>query len=196
VKVIVGLGNPGLSYEETRHNIGFKVIEMLRTKYSAHYKQDKQLSSQTAKCKHGSQDILLVRPLTYMNLSGQAVLAVKNWFKVDLSHFLIIHDDVSLPLGKLRLQKSGGAGGQHGVESIIEHLGGSKDFNRLKIGVGPDPGGERRADFVLSAFPVTEQDLLKTALLLAEEATLTWLDNGIDFAMNKCNGKESKKEIL
>ncbi len=190
MKVIVGLGNPGSSYEETRHNVGFKAIDLFGTKYGATYKQDKRLLSETAKYKHQSQDILLVKPLTYMNLSGQAVLAVKNWYKVLLSDILIIHDDVSLPLGRLRLQKNGGAGGQHGVESIIEYLGGSKDFDRLKIGIGPDPGGESRAEYVLSQFDANEQGLLVASLSLAEEAILLWLEKGIDFAMNRCNGKE------
>lgn len=193
MKLIVGLGNPGISYEATRHNVGFKVIDRLATKYGAHFRQAKHLMSDTAKYKHDSQDILLVKPLTYMNLSGEAVVAVKNWYKVNLDDILIIHDDVSLPLGRVRLQKNGGAGGQHGVESIIEHFGGSKDFDRLKIGVGPDPGGERRKDYVLSPFPESENEILMSALSLAEEATLVWLEKGIDFAMNKCNGIDLKQ---
>lgn len=192
MKVIVGLGNPGRSYEETRHNVGFKAIEMLGTRYGAHYKHDKRLLSETAKCKHDSQDVLLVKPLTYVNLSGQAVLAVKNWHKVDLANILIVYDDVSIPLGRMRLQKSGGAGGQHGIESIIEHFGGSRDFDRLKIGVGPDPGGERRADYVLSTFPADERELLLSMLVLATEAIVCWLEKGIDVAMNKYNGKDAK----
>jgi PTH1 family peptidyl-tRNA hydrolase len=188
LKIIVGLGNPGLSYEGTRHNIGFKVVDLFSTKYGAAFKQDKHLSAETAKYKYDSQDILLVKPLTYMNLSGQAVVAVKNWYKVELSDILIIHDDVSLPLGKIRLQKHGGAGGQHGVESIIEHFGDQRNFDRLKIGVGPDPGGERRKDYVLSAFLANEQELLLSSLSLADRATLVWLEKGIDVAMNQCNG--------
>jgi PTH1 family peptidyl-tRNA hydrolase len=192
VKVIVGLGNPGIAYEETRHNAGYKVIDKFRTRYGVGCKPSKRLHCELARCKHASEDVLLVKPLTYMNLSGQAVLAVTNWHKVSLSDILIIHDDVSLNLGKVRLQKHGSAGGQHGIESIIEHFGGSKNFDRLKIGIGPDPGGALRKDYVLAPFSTSEQPILQSVLSLAEEAAIVWLEKGIDFAMNKCNGVSVK----
>src|SRR5262249_24513824 len=116
--------------------------------------------------------------------------AAASWYKVPLGDFLIIHDDVSLPLGKIRLQKSGGAGGQHGVESIIESLGGAKDFNRLKIGVGPDPGGDLRANYVLSAVPEVDRPLLERVVQLSFDAALSWLSEDMKAAMNKFNGTD------
>lgn len=147
-----------------------------------------RLFCQLGKTVMAGKDVVLVQPLTYMNLSGRCLVAVKQWFKVDLEDFLVIHDDVSLPLGRIRFQKSGGAGGQHGIESIIESLGGKTDFDRLKFGVGPDPGGERRADYVLSAVPAELSELLVKSESLAADGVKTWLKEGMLVAMNNFNG--------
>jgi PTH1 family peptidyl-tRNA hydrolase len=122
-----------------------------------------------------------------MNLSGTAVNAILRYFKIDLKELMIIHDDVSLPLGKIRLQKAGGAGGQHGVESIIQSLGGANGFDRLKIGVGPDPGGERRGDYVLAKIPKADQEIFARVIETSCDAVILWMNKGIDTAMNKFN---------
>src|SRR6185369_7117687 len=135
MKIIVGLGNPELRYYSTRHNAGFRVVDLLATELGAHFKVANDLKADVAKVNYKTHTVLLAKPKTYMNLSGDAVQRILHWYKADLSALLVIHDDVSLPLGRLRLQKGGGAGGQHGVESIIECLGGRKEFDRLKVGV-------------------------------------------------------------
>jgi PTH1 family peptidyl-tRNA hydrolase len=188
VKIIVGLGNPGPRYEMTRHNVGFRVVHALGTSYGGEFKTEKKFQAEICKVPIEGQDVVLVKPLTMMNLSGHAFIAVKNWYKVPLESFLVVHDDVSIALGRLRLQRQGGAGGQHGVESIIEQLGGEKGFDRLKFGVGPDPGGALRADYVLGTFPVAQEDLLENSLDIAGRAVKIWLKEGIQGAMNAFNG--------
>jgi PTH1 family peptidyl-tRNA hydrolase len=181
MKILVGLGNPEKRYEDTRHNAGFHVVDYLATKHGAELKPAKDFRAAVAKTILVQREVLLVKPLTYMNLSGQAISAIINWFKVPISELLVIHDDVSL-------QKGGGAGGQHGVESTIASLGGNKDFDRLKIGVGPDPGGERRADYVLSTVPPKDVELWNTSIAKSAEAALGWLENGLQPTMNVFNG--------
>jgi len=188
MKVIVGLGNPGSSYEMTRHNAGFRVVHALGTEYGGQFRAEKKLQAEVCKVSIDSQEVLLVKPLTMMNLSGHAFIAIKNWYKLHLENFLVVHDDVSLALGRIRLQAKGSAGGQHGVESIICELGGERGFDRLKFGVGPDPGGAKRADYVLSTFAVGEEDLLGKSLDLSRQAAKVWLSRGILVAMNDFNG--------
>lgn len=188
MKVLVGLGNPGSQYEQTRHNAGFRVIDLIATSNGAQLKVDKNLQAAVLKGKFKGHDVVLAKPLTYMNLSGHAVQRILHWFKVESKDLLVIHDDVSLPLGKMRLQSAGGAGGQHGVESIIEQFGGNKNFDRLKVGVGPDPGGDLRASFVLSGFHGHDLLLFDKVVLKAAEASLSWLQNGTQKTANRYNG--------
>jgi PTH1 family peptidyl-tRNA hydrolase len=188
LKAIIGLGNPESRYQGTRHNIGFAVVQGLGTESGAEFKDTKNLFAYVAKVSLAGSGLILAMPTTYMNQSGKSFVAVLNWYKLKSKDILVVHDDVSLPLGRIRLQKDGGAGGQHGVESIIESLGGSKSFDRLKVGVGPDPGGERRADYVLSKFPASEAELLSSSLQLANQAAKLWFEKGINFAANACNG--------
>lgn len=199
-KLIVGLGNIGSEYDGTRHNAGFSVVEALARhnagfsvidqvgiKNGADFKLVKDFSAYVSKLNIGGRSAILAKPTTYMNLSGRAVNAILHYFKIELEDVIVVHDDVSIPLGRLRLQKGGGAGGQHGVESIIESLGGSKDFNRLKLGVGPDPGGARRAQYVLSRIPLAEQELYQKMIAKAAEAVVCWMDKGIQSTMNTFN---------
>lgn len=196
MKVIAGLGNPGIEYFHTRHNAGFRVIDELATRlaraddtsFGAHFLHKKDLFADIAKVTFSDEDLLLVKPTTYMNLSGQAVAAILHWYKIDSARLLIVHDDVSLPLGKLRFQQGGGAGGQHGVESILEYCGSNQAFERLKIGVGPDPGGDKRADFVLTPIGSADCLLFKKVIETAALAVTAWLNVGIEKAMNKFNG--------
>ncbi len=195
MKILAGLGNPGDQYYETRHNAGFRVIDLLATSDGAQENfQSKKFAFNAAhlhykKLKIGSHDVLLLKPLNYMNLSGMGIKAALSWFKLKQSDLLVIHDEVALPLGKIRIQEKAGAGGQHGVESIIEHLG-SNDFARLRVGVGPDPGGDKRADFVLSKIPQNDQALYNRVLETACEAAKYWLNNGTVRSANFFNGQE------
>jgi|688.fasta_scaffold271795_2 PTH1 family peptidyl-tRNA hydrolase len=191
-KLIVGLGNIGNEYVGTRHNAGFSVIDELATmpnavSASAEFKLVKDFHAQVGKLNVSGSNLILAKPTTYMNLSGRAVYAILNYFKIELQDLLVVHDDVSLPLGRLRLQKAGGAGGQHGVESIIETLGGRKEFSRLKFGVGPDPGGARRAQYVLSRIPGDDQELYRKMVHMSAEAISFWVQKGILESMNKYN---------
>ena len=190
LKLVVGLGNPGLQYLFTRHNAGFAVVEQLAIGCNAHFSAKRSFYCDLAKAQLGGCDVLLAKPQTYMNVSGKAVVAILNWYKLMPGDLMVIHDDVSLPLGKIRLQKNGGAGGQHGVESIIEHLGGRKDFDRLKLGVGPDPGGFDRADYVLAPVPQEQRELFERSVTTSAEAVISWLENGLEKAMNQFNGLE------
>ena len=188
MKILVGLGNPEKRYENTRHNAGFHVIDYLATKHGAEFKQPKDFRAAVAKTILVQREVLLVKPLTYMNLSGQAVSAIINWFKVPISELLVMHDDVSLPLGRIRLQKGGGAGGQHGVESIIASLAGNKDFHRLKmesVRILVAIGGPM---YVLSTVPPADVELWNTTIAKSAEAALGWLENGLQPTMNVFNG--------
>jgi peptidyl-tRNA hydrolase, PTH1 family len=197
VKAIIGLGNPGNEYEGTRHNAGFEIIDRLChiDQVPEKLKLEKRFHAYMAKVNIFSEAVFLVKPVTYMNDSGRSVLAIKRFHKIPLKNFLIVHDDVSLPLGKIRFQKDGGAGGQHGIESIIECLGGDKNFNRLKIGIGPDPGGDVRHHFVLEKFNKKERLLLNVVVEQACEAVFKWLTADVDEAMNKFNGLDIR-EVL
>lgn len=188
MKVIVGLGNPGSEYEDTRHNVGFCILDRLCTIFGGNFQNDKNFRAFANKITINDQTVLLLKPNTYMNRSGLAVAAALRWFKIKPSDLLVIHDDTSLPLGRLRFQKAGSAGGQHGVESIIESLGGVENFNRLKVGIGPDPGGDLRANYVLSKFPQGDQSKLEQIFFLSTEAVKVWLAEDIEMVMNKFNG--------
>lgn len=187
-KLIVGLGNIGSEYTGTRHNAGFSVIdELADTNSGADFKTVAKFFAHVGKINLAGSSLILAKPTTYMNRSGLAVSEIINYFKIELEDLLVVHDDVSIPLGKIRMQKAGGAGGQHGVESIIESLGKRKEFHRLKFGVGPDPGGAVRAQYVLSRIPAQDLDLYRKMVQLAAEAISVWNSKGILDAMNKYN---------
>lgn len=194
IRVIVGLGNPGLEYQRTRHNIGFTVLDAIGTANGATFQSNSRLKCEFAKFEYRGKTIMLVKPTTYMNLSGECVIAVKQWFKLPVASFFVVHDDVALPLGKIRVVNGGGAGGQHGIESIIECLGGDKSMDRLKFGVGPDPGGDKRAHYVLSKIPEAQQELLSEAILLSTKAIFTWINDGAKTAMDRFNSQDLRPE--
>lgn len=194
MKLLVGLGNPGLTYEWTRHNAGFKVLEEFEKLHALNFSFKANFKAEMAEfILSPGEKVLLARPQTFMNDSGISVRNILQWYKLKTQNMLVVHDDVSLPLGKLRFQSGGGAGGQHGVESIIHELSDNKDFHRLKIGVGPDPGGSRRASFVLSKFSQEDRLIYEKVLALALEAVQCWLKNGSPETMNKYNGLDLAK---
>lgn len=193
-KLILGLGNPGEEYENTRHNIGFALLDAFGEKYKILGKQKQRLSSWVGKgdveVNGNKYTLILAWPTTYMNNSGLAAAQLLSFYKLKPNDLIVIHDDVALNLGKIRVGFNSGAGGQHGVESIIENIGGVKEFNRLRIGIGPDPGGDRRADFVLSKFNEEENKLVSKVITTSIEALETIIEKEAGEAMNKFNGLE------
>jgi PTH1 family peptidyl-tRNA hydrolase len=189
--LLVGLGNPGREYRETRHNVGFMVIDRLGK--SMGIPITKVQSKALVGTGHfQSHKIILAKPQTYMNLSGQAISALARFYKLPLDHLLVAHDDLDLPYGTLRLRPGGGSGGQKGIASTLEQLG-SSDFARLRIGIGRPPGQMSAADYVLQNFSPQESEVLEAILDRAKKAIETFIEQGLDTAMNLFNGglKES-----
>ena len=164
-KIIIGLGNPGNEYENNRHNIGFAVLDAFGEKYKISGKEEKKLLSwcgkESIRINGEVCEIILAWPTTFMNNSGDSAVKLLSWFKIKASDLIVVHDDVALNLGKIRINFNSGAAGHHGVESIIQMLGGEQEFTRLRIGIGPDPGGDVRADYVLKKFSKEEENLVK-----------------------------------
>ncbi len=185
--LIVGLGNPGPEYEKTRHNVGFRALELLAKE--AGVKVDRaKFRALTHTAELAGQRVLLVKPQTFMNNSGEAVQLAAMFYKVPISHILVLSDDISLPVGKIRVRPEGSAGGHNGLKSIISRLG-SQDFPRVKIGVGAKPHPDYDlADWVLSRFPAEEEKALAPALEHAAGAVLELIQNGPQSAAAKYNG--------
>ncbi len=185
MKLVVGLGNPGRRYENTRHNIGYAVVaEMARMFGVAPPKS--RFRGETVEADISGQKVLLLSPTTFMNLSGASVLEAKNFYKLADEDLLIVCDDLNLPVGKLRFRARGSSGGQKGLEDIINRLA-TEDFPRLRIGVGTAPEGWAWADYVLSRFNPGELPVVKTAIELAADATAVWVREGVDICMNQYN---------
>ena len=187
--LIVGLGNPGSEFENTRHNLGFRVIESWVSKLGVNLIESDLCK--VAFVELGGKKVILQCPLTFMNLSGKAVRAYKDCYDIKTENILVIHDDLDLPLGRLRLARNGGSGGHKGVQSIIEELG-SQDFPRLRIGIGRPRYGERIEDFVLSPFYKDQRKTIEKVIPIAIEGCELFVSNGIDYAMNKINGIKIK----
>ena len=184
--LVVGLGNPGPKYEWTRHNVGFLVIDQLADRADIPVQKLKfQALTNTALI--GGQSVLLMKPTTYMNLSGQAVGQAARFYKIPPERVLVISDDVALPQGKLRIRRSGSAGGHNGLKDIIAHLGGDQ-FPRVKVGVGgkPHPDSDM-ADWVLSTFTKADRKAMEEAIDRAADAVTCLLEQGVDKAMAKFN---------
>ncbi len=188
MKLIIGLGNPGEEYEKTRHNVGFLVIEDLRLKIEgfSNWKLDKKCETEVS-CGHIAsccEDVILAKPQTFMNDSGRAVKAMVSGFRCQVSDILIVHDDIDLPLGTLRLSFGSGSAGQNGVQSIIDTLG-TKDFWRLRIGIGPKLGEADK--FVLKRFPRTQTATVKKSIENATEAITLMFSKGPHAAQTEIN---------
>ena len=185
--LIVGLGNPGREYEKTRHNAGFRAIDLIAESLGC--KIDK-LKYQGLYCQttYGGKKLFLLKPQTYMNLSGRSVLQLSAYFNIPPARIIVLFDDISLPPGRLRIRADGSAGGHNGIKSIIQEVG-SQAFPRVKIGVGAKPNPEYDlADWVLSTFSVQEEKALAVALKNAADAALAIIDKGVPEAANKFNG--------
>lgn len=184
--VIVGLGNPGSRYAGTRHNAGFMLVDKMAGTLGAGPWKAWENSGQYARAELAGREICLFKPLTYMNNSGEAVGSYVRFKKIPPRNVLVCFDDLSLPCGKIRIRKTGSAGGQNGMKSIIAHLG-TQDIARLRMGIGPQPSFMDAADFVLSTFRPDEKPLFETGLAAAHDALGLLLEKGLDAAMNKFN---------
>ena len=185
--IIAGLGNPEKKYDHTRHNAGFLAAKKLHEKYLPGRERSK-FDARILRGRIEGEDVLLMRPMTYMNNSGLAVRKAVDFYHVPADHVIIIYDDIAIPLGTLRIRKSGSAGGHNGMKSIIEHLG-TQDFPRIRIGVGSNRG-EDLIDYVLGAFSKEEAAVIDEAAERAADAAVSILKSGLDLAMNRYNQKQ------
>lgn len=184
-RLIVGLGNPGETYRDTRHNIGFMVLDEIARRLGAAFREEKRWTGLVAKFSGGH----LLKPLTFMNDSGRSAQAVGHFYKTTPAQTLVVYDDVDLSLGRLRFRTSGSAAGHNGIRSLISSFG-TQDFPRLKVGIAPAdgrPAGERMVGHVLGSFRAEEQPALQNVIQRAADAVLATLERGLDAAMNVFN---------
>ncbi|MBE5964152.1 MAG: aminoacyl-tRNA hydrolase [Lachnospiraceae bacterium] len=183
--IIAGLGNPTKEYDKTRHNIGFDVIDALADEYGIRV-DSKKHKALVGNGTIAGQKVVLAKPQTFMNLSGESLRALVDFYKVPIENVLIIYDDISLDVGRLRIRAKGSAGGHNGIKSIIAHLG-SEGFPRLKFGVGDKPTGYDLAAYVLGRFSKSERLIVEDGIATAKKAVVTILEQGINAAMNSYN---------
>lgn len=175
MKLVVGLGNPGKEYAQTRHNVGFILIDKFLSEHNLDIKVDNKLNAAIVKTTINGEQVILAKPLTYMNLSGQAVSKIRSYYKIEIEDIIIVSDDTALELGKIRLRETGSHGGQNGLRNIIQELG-TSNFKRLRIGIGDNPV-MNKADYVLGKFTSKEIDQLIPAINLGYDAVLNWIKN-------------------
>lgn len=195
--IVVGLGNPGDRYQSTRHNVGFAVVELLAERWGRPVFREKfsgllaQTEAPTA-VSGGDGKVYLLKPLTFMNLSGQSVAPAARFFKQTASDVLVVHDELDLPFGRLQLKEGGGAGGHNGLKSVTEHLG-TPNYRRLRVGIGRPPANFRYdvADFVLERWSPSEAEALPEVLVRAASAVEMLLESGLSSAMNQVNRKDA-----
>lgn len=184
IKMVVGLGNPGKKYVDTRHNIGFRVIDSLAEKLRLDVRK-KRFGACLGSGEFAEWKLILLKPMRFMNCSGEVVATAANFYKLILSNLLVVIDDMALPLGRIRMRMRGSAGGHNGLADVIEKLG-TENINRLRIGVGQSDEKEAY-DYVLSKPTETERPLLDEAIVKARDAVLCWVEYGIKMTMNKFN---------
>ena len=184
--LLIGLGNPGREYKDTRHNFGFMLIDHLAERIGARGMKVQSKSIVTSGLFEETK-LILAKPQTYMNLSGHSVQGLLHFYKIPHTHLLVAHDDLDLPYGTIRIRPTGGPGGQRGMANTIELLG-TKDFPRLRLGIGRPPGRMDPKDYVLQNFSKDELKLMPDLLTRASDAALEFVNNGLNAAMNKFNG--------
>ena len=195
-KLLIGLGNPGQKYERTRHNIGFEVIDSLAKSWTVQLTENKRFHGKVGETRLSNGDrLILLKPNTYMNRSGQSVRAVIDWYKLSANDVLVIYDDMDLPIGRLRLRLSGSAGGHNGMKSIISHLG-TQAFPRLRLGISRADNAEQQVNntvvgHVLGKFAPDERKVMDAAVTLAVDAVEFSLRKGIERTMSLYNGREA-----
>ncbi|MGE5417557.1 MAG: aminoacyl-tRNA hydrolase [Acidobacteriota bacterium] len=184
MKLIVGLGNPGPDYKDTRHNVGFMVVEELASQLRVK-KQDHAHDAVIAQAQFKGEPVLIMKPLTYMNLSGKSVRSIINKRKIALSDIIVVSDDLDLDLGRIRIRAKGGSGGHKGLQSIIDTIG-SDGFARMRLGIGK-PEHYHTVNYVLDKFDASEQETLTATVKRATDALTAWMAQGLDRAMNQYN---------
>lgn len=184
--LLIGLGNPGREYANTRHNFGFMLIDRIAVRLNARGMKV-QSKAIVLDARYEERKLILTKPQTFMNLSGQSVQGLVHFYKVPLTNVMVLSDDLDIPFGTIRIRPSGGPGGQRGLSSIIEKLG-TKDVQRMRLGIGRPPGRMEPADYVLQQFSKDETQLLSETLDRAADAVLEFVNNGLNAAMNKFNG--------
>ncbi len=192
MKLIVGLGNPGARYDNTRHNIGFRVIDALARRWSVDQWRE-QHQALVARVREGDEAVLVAKPVTFMNLSGEAVAGLAGFYKVAVPDVLVVLDEVALPLGRLRAGRGGSHGGHNGLKSVIGRLG-TTDVSRLRIGVGRGDGQKELADHVLGTFAGDEREQVEAAVLRAADAAVMFVTEGIERVMNAFNAANDKQD--
>ena len=188
MRIIIGLGNPGKTYDRTRHNVGFDTIDKLCHDHGIKLKANRRFRAFVGEGRIGQTPVLLVKPQTYMNLSGQAVQAILTFYKLPPTGIIVVYDDISLPVGDIRVRERGSAGGQKGMVDILAHLG-TDEFPRVRIGIGSKPEGWDLADYVLSRFSKPERQAIGQAIAMAGDAVAFILKEGAAAAMNEFNRK-------
>ena len=186
MKLVVGLGNPGREYDKTRHNVGFEVLDELVCRTGVTLRRGWSVPAWTGKAEIEGQNVLLVKPRTFINRSGQAVAAATRKRGLDPADVIVVLDDLELPRGQIRIRKRGGAGGHKGLRSVIEALG-TEDFTRVRVGVGPRPVGEDLVEHVLARFTAEERREVDKAVEVAADAVTAVLRDGVEKAMNEFN---------
>jgi peptidyl-tRNA hydrolase, PTH1 family len=192
-QLIVGLGNPGAKYDRTRHNVGFDLVDRLAQRWQVSMTDQKKFQGIAGEGWAGRQKIRLLKPQTFMNLSGQSVRALLNWYKLNPTEVLVLYDDLDLPLGKMRMRLSGSAGGHNGMKSLIGHLG-TSEFPRLRIGIGKS--NDETISHVLGKFMPAEATVVSEVLDLAADAVEWSLREGVEKAMSKYNGRSVVSEVV
>ena len=193
MKVVAGLGNPGKKYENTPHNIGFNVLDVLAEGLNAEWKTNNNFNATVAKVAFKGEPLLLVKPGTFMNLSGCAVAPIMRYFRCRTDELTVVVDDADLPLGKIRIRARGGAGGHNGLASIIEHLG-TEEFARVRVGVGRAIGNEL-VEHVLNKFADNLKELVSASVNITVDAVLCLLENDLNESMNRYNGWQYAAEV-
>ncbi len=184
--LIVGLGNPGIEYVATRHNMGFDMLTYISDRYNIPLRA-KEGKALVGKGIVEGEKVMLAQPQTFMNLSGESVRALMDYYKLDIDDLIVIYDDIDLPLGQVRIRKKGSAGGHNGIKSIIQHMG-TDQFKRIRIGVGSKPTGGDLVKYVLGRFSREEEQHIRDVFALASEGLVSMLTNGVSDAMNRVNG--------
>lgn len=184
--LIVGLGNPGRKYADTRHNVGFQIVSMAAERRGVAFTRTRA-NALVCDFRAGSKQVVLAKPQTYMNNSGSSVAALVNFYKLDLANLLVVFDDADLPVGAIRIRAEGGHGGQNGMRSIITHIG-DQGFPRMRIGVGrPRGGGKVAGDYVLKPFSKAQAEVMDIVLPTAVDAIDAFIDQGLEYTMNSYN---------
>lgn len=189
--VVAGLGNPGNKYDGTRHNVGFGVVDLLAEKYGIKVNRLK-FKAMTGEGTIGGERVLIVKPQTFMNLSGESLREVVEWYKLPVENLIVVYDDVDLPVGTIRIRPKGSSGTHNGMKSVIYQLQ-SDGFPRIRVGIGKAPAGWDLADYVLSRFSAEEADSMRRSFETAADATAAIISSGIASAMNNYNGEAKAK---